>query len=181
MASNSARIGQEVFNHRVGEVQSYLGRSRMLSAVNAGASAIGPVDVGASTGSTTVEISESKVFGFSSSVSLSYETTVKSNAGPVMSGFSVGGQHHRESRLYQRLLGDLQRHGRRHAAWVLRSGQGLQLRLVRLSPTDAGGGRPSLPGDQLLGGIGAGQTLSAGEVGNILNVGRGDLAGVVLR
>jgi hypothetical protein len=48
------------------------------------------VDVGASSGSTTVDISESRVAGFTATVGVSYETTVKATGGKVMTGYTVG-------------------------------------------------------------------------------------------
>jgi hypothetical protein len=55
-----------------------------------GAIRLGPQDVGASSGNQTVEITESVVGGFTTTIGVSYETSVKATSGAVMSGFSVG-------------------------------------------------------------------------------------------
>lgn len=79
-------VDDSVFSHTIGNPRSYPGGA--ISGF--GALSFGPFDVGISTGSQTVEISESVVAGVSASVSVSYETTVKATSGAVMRGFSVG-------------------------------------------------------------------------------------------
>jgi hypothetical protein len=88
LVGDGVRIDSSVFSHVIGDVQSYPTRSDMLARTNA--KSIGPVDVGASSGSTTVDISESKVAGFTTTLGVSYETTVKATGGKVMRGYTVG-------------------------------------------------------------------------------------------
>ena len=82
------KIDSSVFSHVIGDVDSYPTRSEMLG--KSGALSVGPVDVGASSGSSSVEISESKVAGFTATIGVTYETTVKATGGKVMTGYTVG-------------------------------------------------------------------------------------------
>lgn len=88
LVGDGIKIDDNVFRHTIGDVKSYPSKSDMLAFTQA--LSVGPVDVGASSGSTSVEISESKVAGFTATVGVSYETTVKATGGKVMSGYSVG-------------------------------------------------------------------------------------------
>lgn len=88
LVEGDPKIDGTVFQHTIGQPDSYPTRLDMLQATNA--KSIGPQDVGASGGSQTVSISESQVAGFSSTLSVSYETTVKATGGKVMRGYSVG-------------------------------------------------------------------------------------------
>ena len=88
LVGDGVRIDSRVFTHVIGDVDSYPTRSNMLT--NNDAISVGPVDVGASSGSTTVDISESRVAGFTATVGISYETTVKATGGKYMQGYTVG-------------------------------------------------------------------------------------------
>lgn len=91
LVGDGVRIDTSVFQHTIGDVSSYPSRSNMLSILNSyNGKSIGPVDVGASSGNTNVTLSESIVAGFTTTIGISYETTVKATGGKVMSGFSVG-------------------------------------------------------------------------------------------
>jgi hypothetical protein len=87
IVGGGVRIDSTVFTHTIGDPRSYPAASERN---RSGARAIGPVDVGTNSGSTSVEISESLVAGFTTSVTVSYETSVKATSGKVMGGFSVG-------------------------------------------------------------------------------------------
>ncbi len=80
-------IDTGVFEHTIGDPKSYPSRSDMLARANA--VRLGPQDVGASAGNQTVTISESIVAGFTATIGLSFETSVKATAGKVMEGYSV--------------------------------------------------------------------------------------------
>ena len=88
LVGDGVRIDGSVYSHVIGDVDSYPTRSEMLA--KSTAKSVGPVDVGASSGSTTVDISESRVAGFTATVGVSYETTVKATGGKVMTGYTVG-------------------------------------------------------------------------------------------
>ncbi len=81
------RVDSSVLDHTIGNPRSYPSASARN---RQGATSIGPVDVGTSSGSSSVEISESIAAGVSASVTVSYEATVKATAGRQMRGFSVG-------------------------------------------------------------------------------------------
>ncbi len=87
LAGGVGRIDNSVFSHVIGDPTTYPTESdaRSRSSLR-----VGPVEVGASNGNTDVEISESIVAGFTTSISVSYEATVKATAGVAMAGFSVG-------------------------------------------------------------------------------------------
>lgn len=88
LVGDGLRIDAGVFTHTIGQPRSYPTRSTMLS--RSGAIRLGPQDVGASSGNQSVEISETIVGGFTTTVGVSYETSVKATSGKVMAGFSVG-------------------------------------------------------------------------------------------
>ena len=88
LVGDGIRIDDRVFNHIIGDVDSYPSKSDMLA--KAGSVAIGPVDVGASSGSTSVEISENIVSGFTQSISVSAEVEVNVSAGQVFGGYTIG-------------------------------------------------------------------------------------------
>lgn len=91
LVGDGVRVDERVFKHRIGDVASYPTRSDMLAAQTGFfAKAIGPVDVGPSSGNTNVAIDESVAAGFTTTVGISYETSVKATGGKVMSGFTVG-------------------------------------------------------------------------------------------
>ncbi|MCW5632517.1 MAG: VCBS repeat-containing protein [Rubrivivax sp.] len=88
LVGSGLRIDGNVFGHTIGNPKSYPTRSQMLSV--SGTTRLGPQSVGASSGNQSVEISESLVGGFTTTVGVSYETSVKATGGKVMAGFSVG-------------------------------------------------------------------------------------------
>ncbi|MCG8609403.1 MAG: DUF4214 domain-containing protein [Pseudomonadales bacterium] len=90
VSGEGVQVGSNVFGHTIGDVSTYPSRSDMQSILGFLGSSIGPVDVGASNGSTSVEISESLTAGLTTSVSVSYEREVKTDLGKSMVGFSVG-------------------------------------------------------------------------------------------
>ncbi len=87
ITGEGVRVDESVFQHTIGDPRSY---PRASERNRDGASSVGPIDVGTGSGSTSVEISESRVAGFTASVTVSYERSVKATAGKVMRGFSVG-------------------------------------------------------------------------------------------
>ncbi|WP_157960434.1 hypothetical protein [Marinimicrobium alkaliphilum] len=87
LVGEGLRIDDSVFSHTIGDPSSYPTRFQMLS--QAGATHIGPKDVGTSSGNQSVAISESLAAGFTTTVGIAYETTVKATGGKVMQGFTV--------------------------------------------------------------------------------------------
>ena len=73
VSGSEIQVGSNVFTHTIGDVDSYPSRSDMQNKIGTFGSQIGPVDVGASNGSTSVEISEELSAGLTTSVSFSYE------------------------------------------------------------------------------------------------------------
>ena len=87
LVGDGVRIDNRVFAHNIGDVLSYPSRFDMLS--QSDSISLGPVDVGYSSGSTSVEISESRVFGFNATIGINTERSVKATGGKVMAGFSI--------------------------------------------------------------------------------------------
>ena len=90
VAGTGVNIGNEVFKHSIGNPDSYPTRSEMEDTISAIGRKVGPVDVGASNGNTSVEISDELVSGFTASMSIGYETEVKTDGGVPEIGFAVG-------------------------------------------------------------------------------------------
>lgn len=88
LVGTGTKIDANVFAHTIGNPKSYPTRSQMLA--RSGATRLGPQSVGASSGNQSVEIAESTVGGFTTTVGVSFETSVKATGGKVMAGFSVG-------------------------------------------------------------------------------------------
>ena len=76
-----------MFRHEIGNPRSYPSDA---DARNETSLRVGPVEVGASTGNTDVEISETVTAGFRTAISVSYEATLKATSGAYMTGYSVG-------------------------------------------------------------------------------------------
>ncbi len=90
LTGTNFQVDDRVFEHTIGNVTSYPSRSDMQGLTGSFGRSIGPVDVGASNGSTTVEISEELTAGLTTSVTFSYEKSVETDFGKNMVGFTVG-------------------------------------------------------------------------------------------
>jgi hypothetical protein len=88
IVGDGVRIDGNVFMHDIGNPRSYPTRSQMQA--QSGRISIGPQDVGASGGNQSVAISENLAAGFTTTIGISTEKTVKATQGKFMQGFTIG-------------------------------------------------------------------------------------------
>ncbi|MEO0602656.1 MAG: hypothetical protein AAF211_14535, partial [Myxococcota bacterium] len=91
VVGSNLRIGDNVFDHTVGDLSSYPSEARKNELLlSLGGLETGPLSVGQGTGSTELSIDVSEEVRAGGSLGIETELALEVTAGPLMAGFSVG-------------------------------------------------------------------------------------------